>query len=89
MSTPLTWKDYIRFTDQKGQYALAFTDCLYVTYRRGFGNTDASTITFLEPYAFFDNNGVIINPRSNVVEGSWSSDRMANMLPVDYDPAVN
>jgi len=89
VSTPLTWKDYIRFTDQKGQYALAFTDCLYVTYRRGFGNTDASTITFLEPYAFFDNNGVIINPRSNVVEGSWSSDRMANMLPVDYDPAVN
>jgi len=45
-----------------------------------------TTIIFAEPYAFFDNNGIIINPRSVIFEGNWGRSLTADLLPVDYVP---
>jgi hypothetical protein len=45
-----------------------------------------TTVIFDEPYAFFDRNGIIINPRSVIFEGNWGKSLMADLLPVDYVP---
>lgn len=84
VSKPLELKDYVRLTDQKGEYALTFNDLLYVVYSKG--GSPSSTVTFVEPHIFFDDNGIILNPRSAIVEGSWGFARISGMLPVDYDP---
>ncbi|MDB4922386.1 carboxypeptidase-like regulatory domain-containing protein [Mucilaginibacter sp.] len=45
-----------------------------------------TTLIFNEPYAFFDNNGIIINPLSISFDGNWGRRLMAELLPVDYVP---
>ena len=47
-----------------------------------------SIVSFEEQYAFFDNNGIIINPQSVIFEGEWGKSRIAELLPVDYEPPV-
>ena len=95
VTTPLTINEFASLTDQKGQYALGFKDCLYVMYNKRpehKGDTElipqyvTSTITFEQPYAYFDNNGIIINPQSVVFEGIWAKSRLSELLPVDYEP---
>ena len=46
-------------------------------------------VTFDEPYAFFDSNGIIINPRSVIFEGEWGKRLIADLLPVDYVPETS
>jgi hypothetical protein len=46
----------------------------------------ASTVTLTEPHAFFDNNGVLTDPNSLVMEGMWGLSRIADLLPLDYEP---
>ncbi|WP_345950346.1 carboxypeptidase-like regulatory domain-containing protein [Mucilaginibacter sp. PAMB04274] len=88
----------IKKTDQKGIFAIGFQDVLYIVYnkKKGHSNYDkrplnapdfpTSLMNFSEPYAFFDTNGIIVNPTSVVFEGDWGSDRLAKLLPYDYDP---
>jgi len=45
-----------------------------------------STIIFSAPYAYFDSNGVIINPDSVLFEGYWTKSVIPGLLPVDYVP---
>lgn len=45
-----------------------------------------SIISFAEPYALFDSNGIMINPAAANFEGNWAKSRFAEMLPVDYTP---
>jgi hypothetical protein len=47
-----------------------------------------TTIIFNQPYAFFDSNGIFTNPASIVFEGVWGKSRVADMLPVDYEPVT-
>jgi hypothetical protein len=100
--TVLNIPDFISKTNQRGLFALTFTDCLYVvnTKKRDFFNDNnfdrpagapkyaASTLTLNDPHAFFDNNGVITDPASLVMEGVWGISRIADMLPLDYEPVV-
>jgi hypothetical protein len=98
ITKPLRVDSIVKLTDQKGIYALGYKDVLYIVYTKGKGETGynnrpmnapnypTSLMTIREPYAFFDNNGVIINPTSVMNEGKWASNRAANLLPVDYDP---
>ena len=80
INKPLSTTDYIKRTERKGIFAIGYKDCLMVTYKK-----DLSTIiTYNLPYAFFDNNGVVLNPESNTFEGYWATQRMADLLPVDY-----
>jgi hypothetical protein len=104
VNIPLTAGDFARLTDVKGEYALSFSDCLYVLYDKKRAHLSAqalqvasktpqflddaltTTVIFNEPNAFFDNNGIIINPLSLLFDGNWGRRLIAEMLPVDYVP---
>ena len=99
VKTPLQRPEFFMFTDQEGLYALGSTDCLYLLYTKKthnpFSNVykpidmpdNATTIiSFDEPHAFFDSNGIVANPHSVIYEGDWGESRVADMLPVDYEP---
>jgi hypothetical protein len=102
VNKPLEMADYIKLTDQKGLFAMKYADCLYVEHykkprkEKGKGESieldkpagPATIIAFAEPYALFDNNGIITNPASLVFEGAWGTSRMAEMLPVDFEPTI-
>jgi hypothetical protein len=100
---PLDVNVFAKRTDQPGLFALGFNDCLYIMYNKKANNnpanvyrpldtpdvaTSIATLDEHEAYAFFDNNGIIHNPRSIIFEGDWTSYRFAEMLPVDYEPIV-
>lgn len=88
-------------TDKPGLYALRFTfsGCLYVIYTKRREDTDfkdiyrtldmpnyeTSVLTLMTPYALFDSNGVVFQ-NVPLIEGSWSKDKLANLLPFDYAP---
>lgn len=101
--TPLHVNDLVKLSDKKDIYALSFKSQLYVMYTKlhdykdnlenmpfgaqpGYAKT---TVTFIAPYTFFDNNGIIINPESIVFDGYWSESRVAELLPSDYEPGAN
>ena len=46
-------------------------------------------INFDEAYAFFDYNGIIVNPHAVIFEGEWGKRLIADMLPVDFVPEVS
>lgn len=83
IKTPLKPADYYQTTDQPGIYAFNCTDLLRISYRNK--DTYTTTIQFYKP-AYFDNNGIILTPESTMNEGYWGTQRVANMLPVDYEP---
>jgi hypothetical protein len=86
----LLLKEFANRTNEPGIFALGFKDCLYIIYgkkRNSYHPASAvSVATFREPYAFFDNNGIIRNPHSIAFEGDWGTYRIAELLPVDYNP---
>jgi hypothetical protein len=84
VTTPLASEEYSRLTDQNGVFALKFNDCLNIIYDNN--GLTASILTIQSDYAFFDNNGILLNPQSVIMEGNWGENRIANMLPVDYEP---
>jgi CarboxypepD_reg-like domain len=92
---PLTILDFLRLTDSKGLYALTFNNCLYIKHSdKAITSSDdilnasgpQTTIIFDKSYAFFDNNGIFTDPSAIIFEGGWGVSRMAEMLPVDYEP---
>ena len=101
--TPLHVNDMVKLSDKKDIYALSFKDQLYVMYTKLHnykGNLETiplaaqpgyakTTVTFIAPYTFFDNSGIIINPESILFDGYWSESRVAELLPSDYEPGSN
>jgi len=98
---PLSKQDIIQTTGKPGQYALNCDfDALYVAYSKthhyhindqvdylyNANNTENTLITFNDPEAYFNNNGVITNPFSVQFKGVWGRNRIAELLPVDYEP---
>ena len=94
-------KDLIKPTDQQGMYALAGdTSNLFVAYNKNHryhvknapgslsnANNDENTlIRFKTTNAFFYSNGVLINPYAVVYYGVWGKSRVAELLPVNYEP---
>ncbi|HLO80618.1 MAG TPA: carboxypeptidase-like regulatory domain-containing protein [Chitinophagaceae bacterium] len=45
-----------------------------------------STLTILEYPCYLDRSGLLENPLSVQYSGFWSYEKLANMLPVDYNP---
>ncbi|MEO7213762.1 carboxypeptidase-like regulatory domain-containing protein [Mucilaginibacter sp.] len=77
--------DLLQRTDRDGLYAIAFGDFLHIKHssaQRG------SVMSINGPYAYFDTNGIIVNPAMVIFEGVWGRNRMAELLPVDYEPVV-
>ncbi len=48
-------------------------------------NKEFTLISFITPLTFFDNNGGIVNPNSLEYKGAWVVNRVANLLPIDYE----
>ena len=88
-------------TGKQGLYALKFnfTGCLYIIYTKRREDTDfkdiyrtldmpnyeTSVLTLFAPYALFDSNGVVFQDPP-LIEGSWSKDKLSELLPFDYIP---
>ncbi|MBA9078460.1 carboxypeptidase-like regulatory domain-containing protein [Rufibacter quisquiliarum] len=101
---PVPYDQLVRLEAASGQTVLQFTDFLNVVYAKekeelGYVNQNlfgkkrapgpqTSLITLTEPSTFLEPNGMIINPYSHVVEGYWAYEKLAEMLPLDYQPAV-
>ena len=84
VTTPLAPDEYSGLTNERGVFAIKFKDCLDVIYKDN--GLSASTLTIDGEYALFDNNGILLNPQSIIMEGNWGQNRIADMLPVDYEP---
>ncbi len=48
-------------------------------------NDELTLLRFNEPYTFFDSNGGISNPNSLVLSGAWVRNRVADLLPINYE----
>jgi hypothetical protein len=97
---PLTKEDIIKPTSQRGIYSLdCSNDALYITYNKNkyfnqigvnslsdAANTSNTLAMFNTPVTYFDSNGAIINPKSLTYDGVWVRNRLAGLLPVDYEP---
>ena len=98
VTKPLRPDSLVKRTDVNGLFAISFNDMLYVLYTKKKSDDSytnrplnapdnlTSVVTFKEQYAFFDNNGVIANATAVIFEGNWGANRIAKLLPVDYDP---
>lgn len=103
VKTPLNTHQLINRTDQKGIHALSFSDCLYVMYTKAHDeNTNqlsfhppdmpdyqTTIVNFASKYAFFDDNGTVLNPTALIFEGHWGTSRVSGLLPVDFEPAAH
>lgn len=98
VNTPVNTDSLLHRTDVPGLYALMFKNCLYVMYTKK-RNTDFSSnlpmntpdnltsiVSMTDPYLLFDANGVVANLRGFLYEGDWATRRVADLLPVDYEP---
>ncbi|WP_345166548.1 carboxypeptidase-like regulatory domain-containing protein [Nibribacter koreensis] len=45
-----------------------------------------SILSLLEPFTYLEPNGMVLNPYSYLVEGYWGWEKLAEMLPLDYEP---
>lgn len=98
---PLRPEQVVQKTDRPGLYALAFPEYLYVTYTKkrelqdfkdvyrplDMENWETSIITLYKPYVLFDANGAVVSAQSTLYEGTWSKNKIAELLPVDYVPS--
>jgi len=85
---PLKLSNILKKTDQKGIFALTYPFALYIIYNKDNVYRE-SVITFKTDYTLFDLNGHILNPESVFIEGSWSNNRIADSLPIDYELPQN
>ncbi|MDO3626250.1 carboxypeptidase-like regulatory domain-containing protein [Mucilaginibacter sp. BT774] len=100
MDYPLDKDEIVKPTDQEDLYALGCDmDNLHVTYNKEHNfpkkgltyhlndryNKEITIIQFKQPYAFFDKNGTIANVDGIALSGAWAQNRVAELLPFDYD----
>ncbi|HEY4322913.1 MAG TPA: carboxypeptidase regulatory-like domain-containing protein [Mucilaginibacter sp.] len=98
---PLNKAEIAATTDQPGIYELGCEgDALHVTYNSDHhfskngqltnlgdaSNTDVTIVNFNAPFVFFDSSGGVINPNGLSFFGAWGRNRMADLLPVDFEP---
>jgi CarboxypepD_reg-like domain len=50
------------------------------------GNYQVSLINLVEPPIYFYKNGSIINPRSFLLKGFWAYEKMADAVPIEFEP---
>jgi|GEM_PF-122567 len=51
-------------------------------------DNEITLVSFADPYAFIDHNGGIINPNSLVFKGAWGRNRVADLLPMNYEAPI-
>jgi hypothetical protein len=80
---PIKPSEFLHPTELPGIFAIGISDILYVKYTKSARGT---ILNINGPYAFFDSNGIFINPADVIFEGFWGRYRVAELLPVDYEP---
>ncbi len=94
---PLNKADIIRPTNQQGVYAIRPPDHsggLRVDYNEqhhfsAYINDNSTVLKFTNAFAFFDDNGiVIIDPTNMAMAGRWGNNRVAELLPDNYEPGL-
>lgn len=85
---------------QYGTFALNFKNHLYVMYTKKRSNAVGifrpenipdnltTIVSLMAPQAAFDRNGVIVDPKGVLFEGDWGFNRVARLLPIDYEPSL-
>jgi hypothetical protein len=104
LQVPLTKDDIVKHTGQRGLYALEAggNDALFITYNKyhyfrtgaishlsDADNTSGTLVSFNTRAALFDNNGSVTTPLSLSYDGIWIRNRLAGLLPVDYEPIIS
>jgi len=97
MHFPLHAKDIIYPTDMPGLLAFGCAnDNILIDYNKSgrFSasaalNGESTILSFNSPYTFFDANGGIANSASVAFSGAWGRYRVAELLPVDFEPEIN
>ena len=51
-------------------------------------NRETTLLHFNKLYAFFYNSGGLVDVNSVSYTGGWGNSRVAELLPVDYEPSV-
>lgn len=100
MHFPLAKQEILREADSLGLYPFTCdNDGVYITYSKSRhfriynsvhlepGNTEATIINFTQPFAFIDANGGVTNPNSLIFDGVWAHKRVAELLPLNYEPS--
>jgi len=104
IQVPLKDREFVRSADQQELYDL-FCDsgALFVTYDKShrfhtndhmeyledYRNVDNSLVNFNTPHALFYKNGILADPYNVLYNGVWGRNRLADLLPVDYEPPHN
>jgi hypothetical protein len=99
IDSTLRLNEIIKITNVKGIYSLGCDGSdLYIVYAKknkairpnyeenNLIDSRATVVSFNSSDTFFDDNGWVINPESAVFTGFWANKRIADLLPVDYEP---
>jgi hypothetical protein len=85
--------DYVHPTEKPGIFAMGYTTNLDVFYKPRNAKGKAvkaqpqyATVSFTDPYLYFDTNGTILNPMGAIFGYAWANSRVAQLLPIDYWP---
>jgi len=96
--------DILNSTNRPGLYAIGCSmDALYVTYNKQHSfykdakiariydprNTETTLLSFEKPFAIIDRNGIVANPYDIYYTGVWVNERVADLLPIDYEPPLD
>lgn len=58
----------------------------YVSRALEMGNNQVSLIRLVEPPMLFFKGGNILNPRSFLLRGFWAYEKMADAVPMEFEP---
>lgn len=102
---PVRYDQILQFDQAEERFKLQFPDYLNVVYTRekeepGFlrqsllakpraATFQTSLLYLTAPFALLDRNGAVLDPNTHMVEGYWAWEKMAEMLPLDYQPPAN
>ncbi|MET3978675.1 hypothetical protein ABIB62_001244 [Mucilaginibacter sp. UYP25] len=90
--------NYVHRTDKRGIYAINYPSDIDVFYFPPgnkhfrdlifeYGNRgQVGSIDFIDKSLFFDINGTILNPTGAFFRYKWGTNRIAEILPIDYWP---
>ncbi|MBD1394305.1 carboxypeptidase-like regulatory domain-containing protein [Mucilaginibacter glaciei] len=92
--------EYISRTDNTGLFAIKYPNCLYIDYNKtpfaNYGSDTSFKINQIGRYAtiadlkddlaLFDRNGNVTTPGAIIFEGVWGQRRIAELLPMNFDP---
>jgi hypothetical protein len=85
---------YLKYIDVKESLMVKYLNDPYykshlknkVMLQNGAAKGIQSILTILEHPCYLDRSGLLENPLSVQYSGFWSYEKLANMLPVDYNP---